>query len=124
MSAESVTAVAPAGPDTSGSSSGGRHLRLALFVIAAAQLMVVLGGTLTDVLDWRWVFFVNTPIGLAVLAGTRPLVEAERHPGRLDVPGAITGTGGLIALVYGIPRGGEHGWTDGVTLVSFAAAAV
>lgn len=254
MSAESVTAVAPAGPDTSGSSSGGRHLGLALFVIAAAQLMVVLdatitnialpaiqtdlgvsdanlawivnsyalafggllllggkagdlfgrrkmfqvgtavftlasllgglapneslligarvlqgvgaalaapsalalitttfpagksrntamgvyaamggvgatvglllGGTLTDLLDWRWVFFVNIPIGLAVLAGTRTLVEAERHPGRLDVPGAITGTGGLIALVYGITRGGEHGWTDGVTLVSFAAAAV
>nr|WP_244313878.1 MFS transporter [Streptomyces olivochromogenes] len=249
-----MTAVAPAGPDTSGSSSGGRHLGLALFVIAAAQLMVVLdatitnialpaiqtdlgvsdanlawivnsyalafggllllggkagdlfgrrkmfqvgtavftlasllgglapneslligarvlqgvgaalaapsalalitttfpagkarntamgvyaamggvgatvglllGGALTDVLDWRWVFFVNIPIGLAVLAGTRTLVEAERHPGRLDVPGAITGTGGLIALVYGITRGGEHGWTGGVTLVVFAAAAV
>ncbi|WSI43208.1 MFS transporter [Streptomyces sp. NBC_01340] len=254
MSAESVTAVAPAGPDTSGSSPGGRHLGLALFVIAAAQLMVVLdatitnialpaiqtdlgmsdanlawvvnsyalafggllllggkagdlfgrrkmfqvgiavftlasllgglapneglligarilqgvgaalaapsalalitttfpagrsrntamgvyaamggvgatvglllGGALTDVLDWRWVFFVNIPIGLAVLAGTRTLVEAERHPGRLDVPGAITGTGGLIAVVYGITRGGEHGWTDGLTLASFAAAAV
>lgn len=254
MSAESVTAVAPAEPDVSGSAPGGRHLGLALFVIAAAQLMVVLdatitnialpaiqtdlgvsdanlawivnsyalafgglllfggnagdlfgrrkmfqvgiavftlasllgglapneglligarilqgvgaalaapsalalitttfpvgksrntamgvyaamggvgatvglllGGTLTDVLDWRWVFFVNIPIGLAVLAGTRTLVEAERHPGRLDVPGAITGTGGLIALVYGITRGGEHGWTNGLTLVSFAAAAV
>jgi predicted MFS family arabinose efflux permease len=70
------------------------------------------------------VFFVNIPIGLAVLAGTRTLVEAERHPGRLDVPGAITGTGGLIALVYGITRGGEHGWTGGLTLASFAAAAV
>lgn len=39
-----------------------------------------------------------------------------------DAPGAITGTGGLIALVYGITRGGEHGWTDGLTLVSFGAA--
>jgi EmrB/QacA subfamily drug resistance transporter len=89
-----------------------------------ATVGLLLGGTLTDVLDWRWVFFVNIPIGLAVLAGTRTLVEAERHPGRLDVPGAITGTGGLIALVYGITRGGEHGWTNGLTLASFAAAAV
>ncbi|WP_431045934.1 DHA2 family efflux MFS transporter permease subunit [Streptomyces sp. P1-3] len=85
---------------------------------------LLLGGVLTDYLDWRWVLFVNIPIGLAVLAGTRTLVEAERHPGRLDIPGAITGTGGLIALVYGITRGGEHGWTGGLTLASFATAAV
>ncbi|WP_405925049.1 MFS transporter [Streptomyces sp. NBC_00035] len=89
-----------------------------------ATVGLLMGGVLTDVLDWRWVFFVNIPIGLAVLAGTRTLVEAERHAGRLDVPGAITGTGGLIALVYGITRGGEHGWTGGPTLVSFGAAAV
>ncbi|MFD9329666.1 MFS transporter [Streptomyces sp. NPDC060065] len=89
-----------------------------------ATVGLLMGGVLTDVLDWRWVFFVNIPIGLAVLAGTRTLVEAERHVGRLDVPGAITGTGGLIALVYGITRGGEHGWTGGLTLVSFGAAAV
>ncbi|WP_405907985.1 MFS transporter [Streptomyces sp. NBC_00828] len=89
-----------------------------------ATVGLLMGGVLTDVLDWRWVFFVNIPIGLAVLAGTRTLVEAERHAGRLDVPGAITGTGGLIALVYGITRGGEHGWTGGLTLVSFGAAAV
>ncbi|MEV0218248.1 MFS transporter [Streptomyces sp. NPDC050704] len=89
-----------------------------------ATVGLLLGGVLTDFLDWRWVFFVNIPIGLAVLVGTRTLVEAERHPGRLDVPGAITGTGGLIALVYGITRGGEHGWTNGLTLASFAAAVV
>ncbi|MGW5864687.1 MFS transporter [Streptomyces sp. NPDC055239] len=89
-----------------------------------ATVGLLLGGVLTDVLDWRWVFFVNIPIGLAVLAGTRTLVEAERHRGRLDVPGAITGTGGLIALVYGITRGGEHGWTNAVTLTSFGTAAV
>ncbi|MFE3830685.1 MFS transporter [Streptomyces sp. NPDC059092] len=89
-----------------------------------ATVGLLLGGVLTDVLDWRWVFFVNIPIGLAVLAGTRTLVEAERHPGRLDVPGAITGTSGLIALVYGITRGGEHGWTNSITMTSFAAAAV
>ncbi|GAA1359418.1 MFS transporter [Streptomyces beijiangensis] len=89
-----------------------------------ATVGLLLGGVLTDALDWRWVFFVNIPIGLAVLAGTKSLVEAERHPGRLDIPGTVTGTGGLIALVYGITRGGEHGWTDGLTLGCFAAAVV
>jgi MFS family permease len=89
-----------------------------------ATVGLLLGGVLTDALDWRWVFFITIPIGLGVLAGTRTLVEAERHTGRLDIPGAITGTGGLIALVYGITRGGEHGWTGGLTLASFTVAAV
>lgn len=107
----------------------GKSRNTAMGVYAAmagvgATVGLLLGGVLTDALDWRWVFFVNIPIGLAVLVGTRTLVEAERHTGRLDVPGAITGTGGLIALVYGITRGGEHGWTNGLTLASFAAAAV
>ncbi|MEV1079401.1 MFS transporter [Streptomyces sp. NPDC050211] len=107
----------------------GKSRNTAMGVYAAmggvgATVGLLLGGMLTDVLDWRWVFYVNIPIGLVVLAGTRNLVEAERHPGRLDVPGAITGTGGLIALVYGITRGGEHGWGNGLTLVSFAVAAV
>ncbi|MEU0688472.1 MFS transporter [Streptomyces uncialis] len=85
---------------------------------------LLLGGVLTDYLDWRWVFFVNIPIGIAVLAGTKLLAEGKPEHGRLDVPGAITGTGGLIALVYGITRGGEHSWSDGLTLASFAVAAV
>ncbi|MFI9169627.1 MFS transporter [Streptomyces lincolnensis] len=107
----------------------GKSRNTAMGVYAAmggvgATVGLLLGGVLTDVLDWRWVFFINIPIGLAVLAGTRTLVEAERHPGRLDVPGAITGTGGLIALVYGITRGGEHGWTGALTLASFTSAVV
>ncbi|KPI08000.1 drug resistance transporter, EmrB/QacA subfamily [Actinobacteria bacterium OK074] len=107
----------------------GKSRNTAMGVYAAmggvgATVGLLLGGTLTDVLSWRWVFFVNIPIGLAVLAGTRSLVEAERHPGRLDLPGAVTGTGGLIALVYGITRGGDHGWTNTLTLLSFFGAAV
>ncbi|WP_327692564.1 MFS transporter [Streptomyces sp. NBC_00459] len=107
----------------------GRSRNTAMGVYAAmggigATVGMLLGGTLTDALDWRWVFFVNIPIGLAVLTGTKSLVEAERHPGRPDIPGAITGTGGLLALVYAITRGGEHGWTNGLTLVSFMTAAV
>ena len=87
-------------------------------------LGLFLGGVLTGTLGWRSVFFINIPIGLAVFAGTRTLIEAERHTGRLDITGAITGTGGMVALVYAITRGGEHGWTDGLTLGLFAVAAV
>jgi predicted MFS family arabinose efflux permease len=89
-----------------------------------ATVGLLLGGMLTDYLSWRFVFFVNIPIGLGVLAGTRLLAEAERHPGRLDLPGALTGTGTVIALVYGITRGGQSGWSNALTLASFAASAV
>ncbi|MEV6479359.1 MFS transporter [Streptomyces sp. NPDC051576] len=85
---------------------------------------LLLGGVLTEYLDWRWVLLVNVPIGVAVLAGTVVLGEGDRGSGRLDLPGAVTGTGGMLSLVYGITRGGRDGWTDGVTLACFAAAAV
>lgn len=85
---------------------------------------VILGGLLTGLLGWRWAFFINIPIGLAVLAGSKTLVEAELHKGRPDLGGAFTSIGGMAALVYGITRGGEHGWTDSITLASFAASAI
>jgi EmrB/QacA subfamily drug resistance transporter len=84
---------------------------------------VLLGGLLTG-LDWRWIFLINIPIGIAVLLGSRNLAEGERHTGRLDPVSALTGTGGVLALAYGISRGGEHGWTEAVTLGVFAAAIV
>jgi EmrB/QacA subfamily drug resistance transporter len=83
---------------------------------------VLLGGILTGILGWRAVFFINVPIGLAVLAGTRALLEGQRNQGRLDTTDALTGTGALFALAYGITRGGEHGWTNPVTLSLFGAA--
>ncbi|CAM2791872.1 MFS transporter [Prescottella defluvii] len=83
---------------------------------------LLLGGVLTDYLDWRWIFFVNVPIGIALLFGTAVLPAGDRVRGRLDVPGAVTGTLGLVALVYGITRGGEDGWTDPLTLGLFASA--
>ncbi|MER5735995.1 MULTISPECIES: MFS transporter [unclassified Streptomyces] len=86
----------------------------------------VLGGVLTDLLSWRWAFFVNVPVALAVLL-VAPAVLKESRPAerpRLDVPGAVTVTGGLLALVLGLTAAGEHGWTAPGALLPLAAAAV
>ncbi|MFB7454372.1 MFS transporter [Streptomyces sp. NPDC056194] len=85
----------------------------------------ILGGVLTDLLSWRWAFLVNVPVALAVLL-VAPAVLKESRPAvrpRLDVPGAITVTGGLLALVYGLTATGEHGWTDPTALTALAAGA-
>ena len=98
--------------------------------IAGAAVGLIAGGVLTTYLSWRWVFFVNVPIGIAVmLAAPRVLGESARHRGRFDLPGAITGTLGLAALVYGLtsaattPNGVSH-WGDTKVVASLTAAAV
>jgi EmrB/QacA subfamily drug resistance transporter len=85
---------------------------------------LLLGGLLTDTLGWRWVFFINVPIGILVLLGSRTLVSAERHAGSLDVRGAVLGTGGMVALVYAITRFSEDGFTDVIGLGLVGAAAL
>ncbi|MFE9835503.1 MFS transporter [Streptomyces sp. NPDC005551] len=81
------------------------------------------GGLLVEWLDWRWVLFVNVPIGLLiVLATPRYIRESERHPGHFDLLGALTSTLGMVLLVYGFIRASEEGWSDTLTLASFAAA--
>jgi EmrB/QacA subfamily drug resistance transporter len=84
----------------------------------------VLGGYLVDELSWSAVFWLHIPVVGAALAGLAIVPESrdERNL-KLDVPGAILGTAGLIALVFGIIRGGEVGWTSTTTIASFGAAA-
>lgn len=83
------------------------------------------GGVLVEWLDWRWVLFVNVPIGLLIaLAAPRYIPESERRPGHFDVAGALTSTAGMVLLVYGFIRASEEGWTDPLTLGSFGAAVV
>src|SRR5688500_5942360 len=81
------------------------------------------GGMLTEWLDWRWVLFVNVPIGLLIAVLTPMYInESERHTGRFDIAGAVTSTAGMASLVYGFIRAAEEGWRDGLTIGSFVAA--
>ncbi|WP_255752761.1 MFS transporter [Kitasatospora sp. A2-31] len=92
---------------------------------SGAAIGLLAGGLLTEYLDWRWVFFVNVPIAVLIaVAAPRYIAESERHPGRFDLPGALTSTLGLVGLVYGFIRAASDGWTDPVTLGSFAAGVV
>jgi EmrB/QacA subfamily drug resistance transporter len=94
-------------------------------VTAGGSLGLVLGGLITQWASWRWVLFVNVPIGIAVIAATpRFVTETPRQPGRFDLPGAVTSTAGVAALVYGFIRAASDGWGDHLALATFAAAAV
>ena len=86
---------------------------------------LILGGALVEALSWRWVFFVNVPIGALVLfAAPMVLPKIDGHGGRLDVPGAVTISGAMAALVYGLVRAPSDGWSSGSTLTAFAVALV
>ncbi|MET9615151.1 MFS transporter [Kitasatospora indigofera] len=88
---------------------------------SGAAIGLLAGGLLTEYLDWRWVFFVNVPIAaLIAFAAPRYIAESERQTGRFDIPGALTSTVGLVALVYGFIRAASDGWSDPITLASFA----
>ena len=85
----------------------------------------VLGGWLVDTLSWSAVFWLHIPVVLGALAGMMIVPESKDERGlKLDIPGAVLGTAGLIALVFGIIRGGEAGWTSPTVLISFGVAAV
>jgi EmrB/QacA subfamily drug resistance transporter len=104
-----------------------RNTAMAVYAAMSAVGMTVgilLGGILTGLFSWRWVFLINVPIGLAVLAGTRLLAEGDRGSGTLNTFDAVSGSGAMFALAYGITRGGEHGWNDAVTLGAFAVFGV
>ena len=98
--------------------------------VAGGAVGLIAGGLLTTYASWRWVLFVNVPIGLAVaLAAPRVLTESVGQQGRFDLPGAITGTGGIATLVYGLstaatsPDGASH-WGDATVVASLAASVV
>jgi EmrB/QacA subfamily drug resistance transporter len=119
-----ITTTFPAGP--------ARNRAFAVYAAMSgvgAAVGLLLGGWLTgldsvfgvDVEGWRLTLLINTPIGIVTaLLAPRFLNESESHPGELDLPGAVTGTFGLLGLVYGISRAGTDGWGDTWTIASLA----
>ena len=118
-----ITTTFPAGPS--------RNRAFAVYAAMSgvgAAVGLLLGGWLTgthlsvgglDIDGWRLTLLINTPIGIAAaLLSPRVLAESESHPGELDLPGAVTGTLGLLGLVYGISRAGTDGWGDTWTIAS------
>jgi EmrB/QacA subfamily drug resistance transporter len=95
---------------------------------AGAAVGLILGGWLTgsslDLLGfnidgWRMTFLINVPIGLIAAAlAPRVFAESKSHPGELDLPGALSGTFGLLGLVYGLSRAAQQGWGDATTIAS------
>jgi EmrB/QacA subfamily drug resistance transporter len=88
---------------------------------------LILGGFLTEYLDWRWTFFVNIPFAVVAAAGAWFVIrepEGGRNRSPLDVPGVILSTLGLVSLVYGFTRAESHGWGDGMTVGMFVASGV
>jgi EmrB/QacA subfamily drug resistance transporter len=99
----------------------------AAIAVGGGAVGLLLGGVLTDTLSWPWIFFVNVPVGLATLVLSLRLVpesKDEKAHRSYDVAGAVTVTGGLIALVYGIVRSSQSGWGSTEVLGFIGLAAV
>lgn len=96
-----------------------------------AGVGLLLGGALTDLLSWRWSLYVNIVLAVPVLIAGARLIKAHHrdrntggHTRTLDLPGALTVTGGVFALVFGVSRAETHGWDDVTTVSSLIVSAV
>jgi EmrB/QacA subfamily drug resistance transporter len=104
-----------------------RQRALGMFsMVAGLGLTIgfILGGVLATI-SWRWLFFINVPFGIAaVVLARQVLTETQRHRTKFDVAGAVVSAVGVAALAYGFIRASSDGWSDGLTVGSFIAAAV
>ncbi|MFE6665766.1 MFS transporter [Streptomyces sp. NPDC057697] len=88
---------------------------------------LILGGFLTQTLNWRWTFFVNIPFAIIAAAGAYFVIRepaGSRNRASLDIPGVVLSALGLVSLVYGFTRAESAGWSDGLTIGMFVASAV
>jgi EmrB/QacA subfamily drug resistance transporter len=99
----------------------------AAIAIGGSAVGLILGGFLTQVFSWPWIFFVNVPVGIVTFILSLRLIpesrDAHAHKS-FDLPGAITATSGLMALVFAIVKSETNGWTAPITVAFFAVAAV
>ncbi|KDN76502.1 major facilitator transporter [Streptomyces olindensis] len=85
----------------------------------------LVGGTLTEHISWQWIFWLNVPLGLALLPLARlRLAESHGTGAPLDIPGTLLASGGLFGIVYGLVRGPADGWTGGLVLTGLFAGTV
>ena len=118
-----LSSVFPAGPARNGAFSiwGGVSA-------AAGTLGLIAGGLLVSAAGWRWIFFINVPVGLFVLAAAARLLPADpgrdRSRGRFDLAGAVSVTAGSSLLAYAVVQTGSHPWGSGRTIALLAGAAV
>jgi EmrB/QacA subfamily drug resistance transporter len=105
---------------TNAPNEGARNRALAAFAVISsggAALGLMLGGTLTDLVSWRWTMFVNVPIGLAVLCLVPGLVsETARRHGRFDFVGAGAATAAAVSIVWTVINAPDHGWGSARTV--------
>ncbi len=84
---------------------------------AGGAIGLLLGGVLTEFASWRWILFVNVPVGIAlVLVAPRVLARTSGRSGRLDLPGALSASGGMALFVYGLSRAATYGWGNRLTI--------
>jgi len=92
---------------------------------AGGSVGLILGGVLTDLVSWRWVLFINVPVGIAiVIFAPRYIAETPRTEGRFDVLGAVASTLGMTSLVFAFIQASAHGWMNAWTLAAFSAGVV
>lgn len=91
-----------------------------------AAVGLLLGGILTELLNWRWCLLVNTPVAIIAAFATHRVVSESKvtKTGSLDIPGALLGTLGLVSLVYGFTKAGETSWGNSTTIIFLVAAVV
>jgi len=99
----------------------------AAIAIGGSAVGLIVGGALTQLLSWPWIFFINVPVGIVVFVLSLRLLPESRDElahRSFDVAGAVTVTGGLMALVYAIVQGPEKGWSSVQTIATFVLAAI
>ncbi|MDP1847424.1 MAG: MFS transporter [Solirubrobacteraceae bacterium] len=94
--------------------------------VGGAAIGLILGGVLTQYLNWRWCLYVNLAFAVPAALAAMPLLHNEiaEHRARIDVPGALTATGGLFAVVYGLANSETNGWADATTIGMLVASVV